>query len=675
MEPFSIRCETCAARLKVTNPSAVGQKLACPKCGSMILVTAPEGWQPPTESSDDVTSANSSGEFDDIERILEQSPQPKSSPSPQRSPTKSVNPKTRQATQASSPPILPNESWTAESTQKKQRTILIVAGLVGAIVVAGAIISAIFVGQNRPDPNPAVAESDQELDNAQPSQTVEETATTNTADPKPETADPTAIKPVEQTTTDDVDDKPVAETAESPEEAVDTMDAASDSNETTVTEPETDTTEQDSQPSPFSSDLDDFLNQPSTSIDEFKTEFDDLSDALESNGSSLFEINQFSSLQFNQRRIGLPKYFIPQPEPFDPKNYQRMFDPVKGVQYIDHNFLQVIEEVTNITGIPISFDTENLFNAELDYGFKLQDYQNTEIDFKGLLQTSLQQSGYDLVVKYKPGSPALISISDVDVPRSAKIALPKLEKIKSENFASLIMQMVAPGSWNQHPELHAITIDGPHLQVKHLPSAIEKVRQFVQKWDTAIKVKRQELPLAELETRWGLSAAARSIESNLELKKDLTILQFALRIQEISDVNLLINFQSLMPLGWTPKTKIPQGFSEANIEDALDEVAHSLNVTYRAIKANTFELMSKQRMQDLTEVEFHNCSKILAGKLTSQQLNEVVRQSLQSANQLNGSTRAYFEPEIECFIVVGPQNVQKLVSSVLQRLESPPPSP
>ncbi|HEV3003787.1 MAG TPA: hypothetical protein VGX78_04970, partial [Pirellulales bacterium] len=38
---------TCKARLKVRDAAAIGAILACPKCGGMVLVTAPQGWKPP----------------------------------------------------------------------------------------------------------------------------------------------------------------------------------------------------------------------------------------------------------------------------------------------------------------------------------------------------------------------------------------------------------------------------------------------------------------------------------------------------------------------------------------------------------------------------------------------------------------------------------------------------
>lgn len=43
MEPFSIVCMTCHARLRVTHSDAVGQVLPCPRCQSMVHVIAPDG--------------------------------------------------------------------------------------------------------------------------------------------------------------------------------------------------------------------------------------------------------------------------------------------------------------------------------------------------------------------------------------------------------------------------------------------------------------------------------------------------------------------------------------------------------------------------------------------------------------------------------------------------------
>ncbi|HEY5314061.1 MAG TPA: hypothetical protein VIK18_16135, partial [Pirellulales bacterium] len=46
MDLFTINCPTCRARLKVCEPSAIGQIVNCPKCSGMLQITPPPHWQP-----------------------------------------------------------------------------------------------------------------------------------------------------------------------------------------------------------------------------------------------------------------------------------------------------------------------------------------------------------------------------------------------------------------------------------------------------------------------------------------------------------------------------------------------------------------------------------------------------------------------------------------------------
>lgn len=60
MELFAIHCATCNARLKVRELAAIGQILACPKCGSMVQVAPPPGWVAPAAGT--VASPGDSGD-------------------------------------------------------------------------------------------------------------------------------------------------------------------------------------------------------------------------------------------------------------------------------------------------------------------------------------------------------------------------------------------------------------------------------------------------------------------------------------------------------------------------------------------------------------------------------------------------------------------------------------
>jgi hypothetical protein len=44
VQPFRIICETCRSRLKIRSADVIGQIHACPKCGSMVHIVPPAGW-------------------------------------------------------------------------------------------------------------------------------------------------------------------------------------------------------------------------------------------------------------------------------------------------------------------------------------------------------------------------------------------------------------------------------------------------------------------------------------------------------------------------------------------------------------------------------------------------------------------------------------------------------
>ncbi|WP_425618492.1 hypothetical protein NA78x_002199 [Anatilimnocola sp. NA78] len=64
MEAFSLTCTTCKSRLKVRDAAAIGQIMACPKCGSMVLIKQPAPGSPASASSDaGDTRSDLSGSF------------------------------------------------------------------------------------------------------------------------------------------------------------------------------------------------------------------------------------------------------------------------------------------------------------------------------------------------------------------------------------------------------------------------------------------------------------------------------------------------------------------------------------------------------------------------------------------------------------------------------------
>ena len=159
MEPFQLVCQSCAAKLKVKNRSAIGQRLACPRCREMILVQAPEG-------HDIGESLSATGSFDemDMDSILENRPpepkKPKVTPRPTPQP-----PRPRTVTPANplaNPELAPGQEWVNPTTKKKQRLVLVIMAAVGSLLILAAVVVSILNWSGSPRPEVA-SSSDADL--------------------------------------------------------------------------------------------------------------------------------------------------------------------------------------------------------------------------------------------------------------------------------------------------------------------------------------------------------------------------------------------------------------------------------------------------------------------------------------------------------------------------------
>ncbi|MDR1962790.1 MAG: hypothetical protein LBQ50_03325, partial [Planctomycetaceae bacterium] len=175
---FTIQCTTCNAKLSVRNEELIGQILACPKCGGMVLVQPPEENVVPVifkKFPDLLTSETASGIIGAVPEHLE--------------PLEQLNPPT--------PPPIPL-SETELRTRKMLLSIL--AGLFLFLIVAVGVL--IVVKGNRSDEIPVNPVKQSDID--QP--TIEQPATEQAAAEQPEIAQPVPVpstevaKPQEKTT-------------------------------------------------------------------------------------------------------------------------------------------------------------------------------------------------------------------------------------------------------------------------------------------------------------------------------------------------------------------------------------------------------------------------------------------------------------------------------------------
>ena len=236
MEPFSIRCTTCHAGLKIRKPEAIGQIYACPKCGSMVLVQRPESSPSGAAESDStkrkrkptrVIAAQGIASFDQVDEILgdhedtSKSSMPSDAASSQAanvgSAPQAVQPEFDETAPAPAgiAPIGPGADWNSATTTKSRNLVFYaIASCIGIALAVGTF--RVYSRRNPPttvSPN-AVAESElPEADALKPST---ETRTSNPVVEEPKKLPPERIASAEPVQPEPVQRVPDAESKSAP---------------------------------------------------------------------------------------------------------------------------------------------------------------------------------------------------------------------------------------------------------------------------------------------------------------------------------------------------------------------------------------------------------------------------------------------------------------------------
>lgn len=217
MQPFSVFCETCGAKLKVRDPAVVGQIHSCPKCESMVLIAVPaaaSSFPSPPAVAAPVESSAGDGTIapDDfateIDDLLQQ-PTPAPEPVAESAPTEVPEPdlsEPQAAEPAAEEPVASAETLVASGTSRTAFYVWGTAGCVGCFAL-GLLAAAWWTRggdepqaaqvasiTERPEPESAV-----ELTEEQPSEEVSVNKPTVEVEPEPEEPAEPVVEPEAET--------------------------------------------------------------------------------------------------------------------------------------------------------------------------------------------------------------------------------------------------------------------------------------------------------------------------------------------------------------------------------------------------------------------------------------------------------------------------------------------
>ena len=606
--------------------------------------------------------------------------------------------------------MLPGQQWTSSETAKRKKLLLVLVSAIGGLLLVGSVTTAFLINR---DPVASKQESEKEQTSALES--------TDKTDP-PDNLDSTPSESTEAPLVDDVngdespnippvgdspppvddspppvDDSPPTISDEPPE--VDSESNASTPNNDSSSDPlanPSSSTSSSSNPENGSNqttappignplgDLPQTTNRTGTELPGdgasnpslLETQDDapslgKLQELLEEAGTSVLEMTDVAAFNRETEMVGIPKYFV---EPVEPSitNFDRQLNlKIAGIKYDDTSLLDIFRELQIVTGLTVAMDTQSwqANNVALDTvtSINLKDQSVQDV-----FSQSVQPFG--LTAKFDPVSKlVLVQSATSDQKTEVEYLIP--EAIPDEQvstFVKNIQLLIAAESWLSEVAPSTIVVNNRkaivnatahvHFQLGRLLDKLEKVAAF--------NAAPTPANLEALQTIWDRAEKARGTNPELKVTVDLPLPVYLSQLQAKTGSVVLIDWINVVEEGWNPQALIPGNLIEGTTEDVLRELARAMELTFRAVDDRTFELTTFDAAVEKTEVEVYPCKDLLESGINSEQLRDFIFFKLLrgQVESMPASTRILFQDDLQCFIAVAPQSLQRQINSIIKRL-------
>ena len=686
---FTITCETCASRLQVKQKSAIGQVLSCPKCGSMVEIQPPEGWempdaatgpprQPKAPRDPSDSQATVSGEFGDFAANF---PADKS----QKKPTQPTAPRssTNAAPNTSAAPQNAADShWQSDGTGQRSNALAWIAGIIGICLVAVVLILYMVSSMLGTDHGGELAENSSTKTAAaklDPLPTSPEKGQDPVKDADADAGDKDKQKPpsgeAEAKDPATEKNKPSNPTAPTPPEDA----SASAVTDNSAKPKEPDNAEGGKQDSDFELDPEKGLAASGNTItmeqeqdrQSILDEFSGIGDLVFDPGIDMDDFRDATSDDQTQK-YGIGKVYVPVPKALRVNPETALQEIYPGISYQDQPLIDFARNLFSLTQVPFQLDSQAVLDGQLDPYVTIS-VAGSQTNISDLLTQALE--AHNLEWNWNTDKNiVVISAKTSEQIEPYEIALDPILGITQDNVAKLIngiQLIIAPETWNTNGGSATIKFSESKLELEQTPAISRQVQSLIDKLTIAAKLKAdpQNKALAEsLTSVFTQSAKIRESDGKFYSLQLQPIAQILKQLRDEEGVTILLNWNEMAKENWNPNLRVPWLSKERSFEKTLRELTNSMGLAYRLVNQDTLEITTKQKYWSATRLEIYPCQKQLQKRYTGDQIIQFLKEGIAADLPRQSLTQVIYSPDYECVIAVLPDPLHIRVEKILAQL-------
>jgi hypothetical protein len=660
VESFPIICETCRARLKVRSTRVIGEIHACPKCGSMVQILPPVGWQ----------TASTATSVAQVQAEVQPTPD-------------AVAPTMEFVDVAV--PAVPVAAATSP---------LVLWGAAGAaLLLAGLAVGMWAGGRGTPDDSAplAVAGSKaaaEQLDVRDPYAVSPAAAATN-GPPRP------AEPPVESVATVQPDQLPAA--PELPELPTDQHASASDRAEAalkSVADQLAPTDKGESLPSAAPTTREQ-RQSPVLRFDPLDFDPTRLSLAGGASSAAAPSVASIDDDPAGEPEVEAPVSpdsaaadVLPPPLARDQTLHVQLgpmpSEPARSHQAVEQLALRVdslalsevslvrfVEVISDMAGVPITIDPValELAGASARAGVSVQANDAT---LEKLLADALSPHRLELVDREGRLD---VALAGGERWRSVDYELKDLTGgVDAEDIADYVQRFVAPATWRAAGGKGILAVDGTTLHVEQTRAVHHEILIFCERLRLARGLApRSRYPAERLSVEPPNTAIAAKLNERttftfLPWERFSDVVQFW---QDTSELTILVDWSALGDAELGPSSPIACSTIDRRWEEVFDEILEPLGLAWWAVDRETIQITSRDRLEGIQRVEFYAIpdslrNRFASGEALVESLETELRERVDAGRIISKAMRMEFDKPSGRLIVLAPPTVHRYLSQRLR---------
>jgi hypothetical protein len=642
VEPFRVTCETCRARLKVRDASAIGEIHACPKCGSMVQIAPPQGWSAETApiaaaavlaiaDAPQPDFTHVSPPSDDVADMFERAAAAALAPHAAEPPAavefvgESPAPQAAQVA-AGSPFVL----WSVVSA-----AVILIGGLTVAFWPDGdapsepeAVPVAAAASSTSPTPvqdESAPVANEQNIDLSTEPHVVAKPTPDETTLAASESVPALPELPSENVADSNATDDDDPEIQQEPlEENAAPAASSSVANNNPPSPAVLKFDPLDFDPSQFSIGTSTSTNPATTSVPEEPTGEPDsnFGEAGRSTAGTAAESPRADASGILPAE-GSPTITVrlgpiaDAAQQYDVASQLAL--KVESLEFTSMPLARFVETLSGLSGLPITLDPSALELAGRSALGEI-DVSARDSTLAALIEDALRKSRLTFVEK---GGQVVVALPDADRRSSRDFDFSDLMEAGATDaagVAQLIEAFVAPQSWKSAGGASSLEVNGNKLRIDQRKAAHHEMLLFCERLRLARGLAPKSKYPSELLT---IDLPYSKVNAKLSQKTTFTFLPWTpladvLRHwQESSGITMLVDWHRIADLELGPSTPLACSAIDRTWKEVLDEVLEPLGLAWWAVDGATIHITSRESLDDIQRVEFYEIPKQVRDQFAS----------------------------------------------------------